>query len=322
MSRKKSKKPGSQPVQTVVAQTLTPHPEPIPAKGGLWALLKSSQVPAIIAITISLGSVWYSKRQSDFAKEQADAGHAQAETARQTLDIATGKRQAKIEQVDFFPKFGDYKNEDIGEFGDKEGFKQPFFRTTNSMVLMAPAIFFNNIGDEPIDAVRVEVSFVGGIVDRTFDNKNLLNPPKEWYKNDTPVILRAAHTEETLLPRPWRPDESLRLVVLKGVIDQITQVQSKTTPDRLHLAELSIVVSARIAGSNIFSGTTPVPLLYKVAWKPDGFPEDEVKRLRDGYIPSHLFSQKRAAVIPTQYMQNQHRGSFNDRPSFDRPIGK
>jgi len=307
--------PSSQPVEQVQPSPAMPPTSTVRVNEASSFLNKNKETfLSISAIIIAIFALVYAKQQAEVGKQQADV-------AQQTLDIATGKRQAKIEQADFFPKYGDHKEEDIGNFGGKEVFKQPFYRNANSMVVMAPAIYFNNVGVEPIDAVRVEVSFVGGIVDRMFEMFDLLNSPKEWYKNETPVIIRAVHREETILPRPWQPNEALRLVILKGVLDQITQVQSKTHADKMHLAELSILVSARIAGSNIFSGTTPEPMLYKVAWKPSGFPDDEVKRLKESYVGVQLFGEMRKPIIPIQYMLNPHRGSFNDRPSFSQPSG-
>ena len=60
-----------------------------------------------------------------------------------------------------------------------------------------------------------------------------------------------------------------------------------------------------------------------VTWLPSGFPEGEVKRVQDSYIPYHIsYKQKRTPTIPTTQSINPHRGSFNDLPRFDFPNGE
>jgi hypothetical protein len=315
--RNSQRKPSSQVARSSVPNAPAPTPpvgttttDPIPPKWSLWALLKSSHVPGIIAIAISLGSLWYGKQQADAGKEQADAAREQLRISQQTIDIATGKRTTRIECVDFFPKAKDFKPEDELTLGGKDGFKYRFFRNANALVMLAPALFLNNDGQEPIDAVRVEVSFVGGALDRTAEEMKAA--PADWHKRDTPVIRRPAHQEEYTLPRLWQPGECLRLVILKGVLDQISQVGSKTFAGRLHRAELCVVVNGRIAGSGVFSSTPAFPLHFYVGWKPDGFPDEETKSLLESYKPSNLFGERRKAVVPTIELKNPHRGLFND----------
>ena len=136
--------------------------------------------------------------------------------------------------------------------------------------------------------------------------------PADWFKRDTPVIRRPSHQEEYVLPQLWQPGKCLRLVILKGVLDQILQVSSKTYADRLHKAELSVVITGRIAGSGVFSSTTTIPIRFYVAWKPDGFPVEETKSLLESYKPSNLFSERRKSMVPPMGLMNPHRGIFNE----------
>lgn len=316
------------PVAPSESQLETTAVRPLTWREKSWEAVKVFCKNAIVlswlAFFISLGSVFFAWQQVEVGREQAKIAKEQTELSKRTLEIATGKYGAKIEVADYFPTSSDFPAEDVGTLFGPGGLTRAYFRNANSMVMRAPALYFNNVGEAPIDRIRVEVSFVSGLADRVFQKDELKNPPADWYKNDTPVLLRSVHREEYELSRPWNPGEGLRIVILKGVLDQISQVQSRTAKDKLHHAELAVEVSARLAGSPIFSGSSDMPIHFFVTWLPTGFTDDECKRVLDGYIPVHLFVEKRQPRIHTAVMQNPHRGFYNDLPnlgSYGKPEG-
>lgn len=206
-----------------------------------WVLLRNSNALSLLALIVSVIAIYYSKRQADIGAEQA-------RISQQSLDIATGKRTAKLEYASFTPAFSGYPKSDYFEVaGTKLTF--PFYRDAVSFVTRPPAITVNNVGDEPIDAIKVEISFLGGMINDSASKFDVRKPPKDWHKEVTPIILRKVHREEHVLVKQWLPRQSLRISLVKGVLDQITQVQSKSLASHHHMADLEIGISARLAGS-------------------------------------------------------------------------
>ena len=114
------------------------------------------------------------------------------------------------------------------------------------------------------------------------------------------------------------PGEGLRIVVLRGILDQISQNQVKLPNDRLNLAELRIVVSARLAGSNVFSAVGTESdlslnqLLLRVTWLPQGFSEQKVKQVLDGFVSVYHFLPRGEPRLPTRADVNPIIGTIPD----------
>ena len=198
--------------------------------------------------------------------------------------------------------------------------KVAVYADSAALLTRPPTIYLNNIGEESIEAVRVEVSFIGGTIDYRLDGVARTNPPVppvDWFKNDTPIILKAADRSDHILSELWRPGQSLAIPLVKEVLSQATQAQSKNRIDRTHYARLDVAVSCRIAGSNYFHrDKSSVSVL--VAWKPRGFGDEETKRISTSYEARLRIEDRIRKSIESFSGDQRELNIFEREPNFSR----
>ena len=295
------------------AQPAVPSPSPAiagaapvqqPPRSPLLKWVIGANGIAALALVVSVGSMWYTMRQAHVAQE--------------TLDRTTGKKSAQIEYADFYPLPEAFRPDQRIQthFTPKP---RGYFKDTNSLVLLAPTMYLNNAGTDSIDAVKVAVGFLSGIIDTDPNAKvDVQNPPTDWYKSETPVILRRVEREEHVMPQQWKPGQCLKLPVLKGFLGQLAQVQSKTKADVPHIALLEIAVYARLTGSTAYTGNE-VKIEYLATWMPKGFPDDECKRVMTEYQPKFEFGPPIKPRLPT-YPKDMSTGKlFEKAPNYAFP---
>ena len=296
---------GAQPEQPPA-----PTPPAIPDSGAQKRFAWKEALP-VLAILISICSALFSYQQHQVSKASLDVSKNSLDVSRATLDRATGKVAPKVEFAEFWPLPTDFRDDQKVEFADTKE-KRPYYKDANALVLLAPMLTMNNVGEEPIDAVRIETAFREGMIDSRGEKFDSANPPADWYKADTPVILRKTEKDEHILTKQWKPGDSIQISLLKGMLGQMAQVQSKVRTNRVHYARLEFSVSARLTGSTAFHSDGNKGW-YMVAWLPSGFPEEECKRILDNYQPRISFGAK----VPRRI--GQFTGHGEDLRMFNGP---
>jgi hypothetical protein len=143
-------------------------------------------------------------------------------------------------------------------------------------------------------------------------------PPPDWYKVDTPVGLRKVEKEEHALAQQWKPGQSLKIPILKGVLGQLREFQSRNATDRVHIAHLEISVSARLTGSTAYD-SDGAKLMYRVVWLPKGFSDDECKRVFDNYQPKLEYGPLLPDKIQSSKGSRDENLIFGKAPNYSNP---
>ena len=289
MGRQSQRKKG----QTVVGNPVPPVPpktgDNSPASGGgrLWVILPIV-LPIVlsgIAIVIAVWAGWSTQRQTDITAEAADR--------------ATGKIAAKFELAEYRPLPTDFRKEHWVQLPLAAG-QSPYYPDANQLVLNPPVVWINNTGTDAIDAVKVETTFLEGFIDSKRKLLDAMNPPKDWYKEDTPVILRRSERDEHVLQRQLQPGMSLGIPLLRGVLSHIAQAQSRKQTDAMHYARMKTAVTCRLTSSTAYSSDGS-EIAYLVNWLPSGFGADEVKRVLDAYQPNLVVGPKKEVVLQKKW---------------------
>lgn len=322
MGRKNRRNRGSngQVAQPKVPPTSTPVPtsgqQEIDQKQNRkidWAMRLSifSAVTAFIGVITTFAGVYWTYRATQAADRQADYSAKQTTIAEAALDLTTGKRSAKIEFADFYPLPEDTPEQRMTRYFNTDK-KVPFFRNPTDLVINGPLVWLNNIGDDPIETIRLETSWREGVMDTRNLGLDLDNPPKEWFKNEVPVVLKKTEREEFTPSKNWGPGKAVEISVMKGILSQMAQAQSKKYLDRMQYARIEFGITAKLAGSSIFS-SEEVRISWMVAWLPSAFTEDEVKRVLDNYQKGVIVSDKRPIrkEIPRGALPNMFDGVPN-----------
>lgn len=261
--------------------------------------------------------VKYAKESVAVSKENVVLTDKQLQVAREALDRSAGKIVAKFSIADAYPQERHFReDEKTLLFGNKDK-ARPYYKDVNSLVLKPPTLYLNNIGTESIDAVRVEVSFIEGVIDRHVERIKP-EPPPDWFKIDTPVGIRKVEAQEHLLLHQWKPGRSLKLPLLRGVLAQLYEFQSRSIVDKLHFAQLEIIVSARLTGSSAYD-TNEVSIIAPIAWLPQGFSEAEYKRVHDHYVPKIEIGDPVEQRIVVQQTSRERLRRFSDAVNYANP---
>jgi hypothetical protein len=149
------------------------------------------------------------------------------------------------------------------------------FSALDQLVLFSPAVEFRNTGDEPIEAIQIEVRCIRSTVDR-----------KGVAPDTSPFnyILKQGDRQTHTLHRILRPGEKAGVSILKGVLTQL--VQAQPPEDQLQTRVVSgwflVTVSARLVGVPAFNAAEGKnPYVFELNWVPSGFPAEQVKKVAD-----------------------------------------
>ncbi|VTS03318.1 hypothetical protein [Tuwongella immobilis] len=243
----------------------------------------------VFALIVSFAAIWISQRQTNIAQA--------------TLDLQSGNHEPKSQMADVYPQFVDFLDHERSDFA---GINQPLYDSLIKMSLKTPMLYINNTGDYPIDSIKLETRFLEGILNGKLDF-DFNNPPSDWHKSLTPVILKRVEKEEIQLPQLWKPGTGIQIPIMKGLIGQMMRVQSKTLKDTSHLGLFEISVFLRCAGSSVYHYSGQV-LKYPCIWKPSGFSEIECQNFLETYQEKIEFGP----IVPVN-LKNVDRQTFNTR---------
>lgn len=201
----------------------------------------------------------------------------QAVVAQQQHDLDTGKAQAILAVAGMRPSMGMIPARDRADFhGSGELIR---FETVDRLLANNPTIILKNTGSGSIDAVRVEVAFIEGLID-SVDQR-----PQDDATRPTPWVLAPEMIEYTPAGKV-EPGQEAEISLVRGLICQMLQAQAEDRSDRLHVGKFRVRCFARATGATAFDVARSEATLYlRFAWLPDGFPRARCQELAESMKP-------------------------------------
>jgi hypothetical protein len=177
----------------------------------------------------------------------------------------------------------------IKEFGKDKKAEPPKmdFKDIDALLRLRPTVVLNNVGEEPIEAIRVVTNlFQIGLPTQPGD-KAIFHP-----------MLREEERDDIMLPEQWLPGKSVGISLVKGILGQMVQIQSKEKHAK-HFAWMQVRVSGKITNSTVFGrGGEGRVILCLVQWTPSGFPEGKAREVLSGYQSTAVFGPRAPILIP------------------------
>jgi len=195
-----------------------------------------------------------------------------------------------MEFARFWPTPKDFgKDMRIAAFG---GTDKPYYKDIDTFVKFRPTLVLNNVGEEPIEAIRIVTS-------RVYAQIDMPNQPRD--KDEFGLVLREEEREDITLAQQWLPETSVQISLLKGILGQMVQIQSREKQNAMHQALMQVQISARITGSNVFGRGDDRKIACFVWWMPSGFSDDKCREVLNGYQPAVSFGPKQPPSIRKKY---------------------
>jgi hypothetical protein len=209
----------------------------------------------------------------------AEYGRQQAEAAREANARASGRLPARLVLEASVPDSDTLPRE----------LRRPIFGTglttfyadaPEKLVGLNYRVVLRNVGDEPVEAVRLTVAYDRGFAERDRFQLVTADPLSG------PVITEQLHREEHMLDQKVAKNEVIILPVTKGLLHQVLQGQRGQPPDAERYGEFVVRCYARAVGGAGFDGLADDKLLrVRLLWLPKGFNDEKVGKLIDGFKP-------------------------------------
>jgi hypothetical protein len=203
----------------------------------------------------------------------------QAQTAKEANDRQSGRVVAKLQIVGVHPKAGEFPELLEPFLKQMPETKSYCVREPGQLLFLNPRIIVKNIGEEPIDSIRVETKFVWGLIDA-------IDKPVDQTRIKDPFVLRQAERDTYDLSRKFKKGEMLVMPFAKGLLGQMIQAQNPAKGEWKHSGRFEVRCFARMVGSTSFDGgDTDEFAQVTFWWYPNGFPEDKVKAMIEKMQP-------------------------------------
>jgi hypothetical protein len=195
----------------------------------------------------------------------------QAYLQQRSYDRSVGKIKAALEIVSTIP---DANRMPAKQAGDLPGTGPPdldIFIRNNLQIRV------RNTGDEPIEALRVEVLFVGGANDVPPDTKNVATGP---------LVLKQCSRKDYDLSGTLAPGQIATLPVSPSLLEQMMLSSNRKAGDKLHIGVFQIRCLGKLVGVSHFDPSDPnVSLKLTGSWVPNDFPPPRVQSYIDAFQP-------------------------------------
>jgi hypothetical protein len=218
-------------------------------------------VISALALVLTGLSFYYTKTQNDYTRERA-----------------AGRLPARLELVGSKPDANTLKpalRKSI--FGSE--YTTMFFGTPTDVVNLNECVILRNVGDEPIEAIRVTVSYAGGFNEKdVFKVVGLDQPPI--------VTEQQVHKEDHILDQKMTKGEVALIPLTKGMLHQMLQAQKDRAKDVERFGVFRVRSSAKIVGASSFDGIyDDKELTLRLLWLPSGFDEEQCTKLIERFQP-------------------------------------
>jgi hypothetical protein len=226
----------------------------------------------LVSVIVGVGSLVVAWQAKEFSR-------AQAEAAKEANARTSGRTPAKMVLEASLPDSASLPDEVRKPiFGTK--LTTFYADTPEKLISLNHRIVLRNVGEEPIEAIKVTVAY-----DRGFTAKDMFNLIGGDGTND-PVITEQLHKEEVVLDQKLSNNEVAIIPLTKGLLHQMLQGQRGQTPDAERYGEFVVKSYARIAGSSSFDGLVDEKYLrVRLLWMPKGFAEEKVGKMIESFKP-------------------------------------
>jgi hypothetical protein len=218
-------------------------------------------VISIIAIGIAGSSFYFTKSQNDYTRERA-----------------AGRLPARLELVGSRPDSNTLQPELRKRIFGSD-YTTMFFGAPTDVVNLNERVVLRNVGDEPIEAIRVTVSYVGGFNEKdAFKVVGLDQPPI--------VTEQQVHKEDHILDQKVNKGEFALIPLTKGMLHQMLQAQKGQAKGVERYGVFLVRCSAKIVGASSFDGTyDDKELTLRLLWLPSGFDEEQCTKIIERFQP-------------------------------------
>lgn len=253
-----------------------------------WALAVWAHIGGI-AFVLSAVTLWYTHHQVQTNRDQLDELKRQNDWTEYNSLRAAGAVTAQVEIAGIVASPKSVPKElivnDRGAKDEKGKFVlRPHFKDLDTLLRGKPVIVLNNVGEEPIEAIRIVTRL------HTFEYEVL---DRAVPKDDFGSVIREEEREDFTLRQQWLPESSVRLSLVKGLLAQMMQIQNTGNENLVLKAILQVHVSAKISGGTIFGGNTDRQYIAcRVSWLPSGFPTNRCREILDGYQSRVVFGKR------------------------------
>lgn len=215
-------------------------------------------VLSVISIVTSIGSLIYSRQQAHAALEANSR--------------ASGRVSAQLVFEGSIPD-GTSLPEELRHPIFDSPYTTFYSKNPEELIRLNPRIVLRNAGEEPVEAIRVTVSYDFG---RSASDDYFLigsGPPG-------PIVTEQLHREEHLLDQKLGHNDVCIIPITKGLIHQMLQGQQGQIANAQRYGEFSIRCSGRVVGGTSFDPLADDMLLkFRLLWLPEGFPENKCTKL-------------------------------------------
>lgn len=229
-----------------------------------WGII-ANLVLGVCSLVVAFRAMEYTRQQADAAREQ-NARASGRIPARLVLE-------ASLPDSDTLPP----------------ALRRPIFGTEfttfhcdtpDKLVQLNHRIVLRNVGDEPVEAVRVTVAY-----DRGFGEADKFRVVGTEGGN-APILTEQVHREEHTLDQKINKNEVVVIPLTRGLLHQMLQGQRGQLPDSDRYGEFVVRCYGRIVGGTSFDGLADEKYLrIRLLWLPKGFPEERVAKTVEGFKP-------------------------------------
>ncbi|MBA4020274.1 MAG: hypothetical protein C0483_24195 [Pirellula sp.] len=194
-----------------------------------------------------------------------------ATTSNRNYDRLSGRTRAQLVMIDSVPA-----QEDVPE-GLLQ--KSPIFdeqvltlSDVDDFFRLNPRLLFKNVGDEPIGDIRLETRLGFSFID-------MIGEPEERQRKPTPWAYEDATRDDYVLGEKLFPEHIVEVSIVRGLLDQMTQLQATDRADRWHYGQFDIRCMGKLVNGGGFDSTDYSQASVNFRWKPAGFPQDKCKKV-------------------------------------------
>jgi hypothetical protein len=248
------------PLPAAVAQEGVALP-PQPAAGQKQRASVVAWLALIVAMTSGAGTIF------------------NAITSRRNYDRAVGNIRAKLELVESLPGPRDVPP-DLQKVSPITGQNELTLGQVEDFLRVNPRVVVKNVGDEPIDGIRVETRAVFSFID-------MVGQPEARQKAPVPWVLDEVAREDYLLGEKLMPGKVAEIRITKGLLSQMAQLQARDREDRLHYARFQVRCMAKLVGGTAYDGAKDQKAFsFRIVWLPKGFSDAKCKKILEEFKPA------------------------------------
>ncbi len=248
--------------RTQAAQPPAPLSQtPPPSLSGSLLRRNWNGIAAIVAIVVSILAAAFTYRQTELTEK--------------AYGRQTGRITANVVAVDYTPKHDAFPTEVLKTLpGEPPEAKPVVIIDTPDRFLDLPfTLTVKNLGEEPVDAIRVEVRAVW---DRRVDQA--LTKTRHFEARD--IGLKQVSGFDYSLSQKLVQGHSATVALSRGLLEQMIEVQPSSYPGDLAFGAFEVTAYGRLVGATTFDRGTPMNYVrFAYYWRISGFDKSACEKV-------------------------------------------